>query len=1339
MTARSVFVKLALTAFATLAATRPLATAPADDPAPAAADSTGTGRPAPHANALVPVPPKSDRRVRRGCDLLAEYLGTAPPRGGACALGDAARGVLDPPLVVVLPDPIDSRLDWAFDGGVEAVRRAYERAGYVLDRFWLPWAADADTLHGARARRDDPDSTLRAAYPGVLLFKRVSGAPSPARAEVRLAYVLGEVATGGVNQAVFDSALADRARVLGAAGAPPVAGAVDTLRVVGPVFSGSVRSIARRLRAWTSAAAGRRHAVVISGGATAASNKDGIDATAVGRRVVPGDTAGTLAWGPSCVAPDPTPAVDFWATANPVDSVLAVARRLLRVELGIPTSQVAVLREASTAFGAAAGRRAPNERRGTLARPRGAVGDCLAPVPAPTTEDWLEIPVPMNVARLRGELLRALAATTALPGARAAGRTPLDLQDPATARENLPALSGLSAAAAERTMEDIAQTLIAHHVRAVVIVASDVRDRIYLATEVRTRLRDVKVVVVGTHALYLRPEVNQPLRGTLVVSSYPLFLESQFWDASPATGRQRFAFTGDLAAGTFNATLLQLGEGERMVDYAYPLAGLGLPDWATPPTAARTPPVWTTVVGRAAMLPVRADSLAWAPVQDSAGRASTAHWYVAPRSEAALRPPPDPARIASASLPSDPPSEAVRADVSTLDDWVLALVLGAVAVGAFAGFRVTDGAAPFGTRAGVIPAPARWPGAFDRRAAADARAAHVARAVALRRDNPWCLPLLELELHAAAWTLLRHAALLGTLTPVALVLYRGRIHGAAVDALTPVTLTLVVAVLAAALVVEDVARLRPLAETYGWATARLAVRPVLVALLAVSYAGLTAWFGVEVTRGAGTAAEAPRAASAVFTARALQLGSGVSPLLPLFVGGLVLLASAAWHLARVQQLREVTTFEAACAAGRVGTSSDTAQMPNDAPMPNINGTGGAFWRAQADRLFVTPSAPPPAPPRLGSAAAFGDAVGGLRAALLHLEPSTAAGLCVVLLATLVGWVGLHIERTPEMLALGPVMGPAAPAGGRLLPSTFDLLFRFVLGATLALGGWTLFRFVHTWWALRRCLAGLTGTGLVAAFGRLPALLPELSRLTPFSMPAKRTADAAFEAVGRERWAALRRAHPATAAALDGAMRKQADEATPGVALTEPGELCLPLGCDDPARVRALAAGYGVLYRAAEWGTILDAPGPASGAPPAGSAQAVVQEVAALYVVDYVEWVVRHLRRLAFGLLATLVLATVLLSSYPFEPQSLVRAGLFVLMAASVGAILTTLVQMNRDPVLSAVTHTDPGKVTWDAPFVVNLVLVGAVPALTLLGTQFPEARDFLFSWVTPILRTVGRN
>jgi hypothetical protein len=135
--------------------------------------------------------------------------------------------------------------------------------------------------------------------------------------------------------------------------------------------------------------------------------------------------------------------------------------------------------------------------------------------------------------------------------------------------------------------------------------------------------------------------------------------------------------------------------------------------------------------------------------------------------------------------------------------------------------------------------------------------------------------------------------------------------------------------------------------------------------------------------------------------------------------------------------------------------------------------------------------------------------------------------------------------------------------------------------------------------------------------------------------------------------------------------------------------------------------------------------------------AAAEEYAAVQVVDYVEWVVAQLRVLALFLFAALVLTTALLSAYPYEPASLVKLVFFIILLASVGGLLRVSVEMSRDEVLSRVAKTEPGKVTWDRHFLMNGLIFGLVPIATLVSSEFPAVREFLFAWIYPLTRLLG--
>ena len=131
-----------------------------------------------------------------------------------------------------------------------------------------------------------------------------------------------------------------------------------------------------------------------------------------------------------------------------------------------------------------------------------------------------------------------------------------------------------------------------------------------------------------------------------------------------------------------------------------------------------------------------------------------------------------------------------------------------------------------------------------------------------------------------------------------------------------------------------------------------------------------------------------------------------------------------------------------------------------------------------------------------------------------------------------------------------------------------------------------------------------------------------------------------------------------------------------------------------------------------------------------------EEYLATQVVGFAEWVVAHLRVLALFLLLSLVFTTLMLYSYPFQPQGLVRILFSLVLLVSVVSVIYVSIQMNRHELLSLMAGTGQGEVSWDSRLVTNLLTFGAIPLLTLLGSSVPALRNLLSSWFEPLLRTV---
>ncbi|MEP7347999.1 MAG: hypothetical protein ABI877_22210, partial [Gemmatimonadaceae bacterium] len=105
-------------------------------------------------------------------------------------------------------------------------------------------------------------------------------------------------------------------------------------------------------------------------------------------------------------------------------------------------------------------------------------------------------------------------------------------------------------------------------------------------------------------------------------------------------------------------------------------------------------------------------------------------------------------------------------------------------------------------------------------------------------------------------------------------------------------------------------------------------------------------------------------------------------------------------------------------------------------------------------------------------------------------------------------------------------------------------------------------------------------------------------------------------------------------------------------------------------------------------------------------------------------------------LAALIFLVVISSTYPLQPEGILKFAVVAVLLAASGTILMVVMQMSRNDLLSVVAGTVPGKVSWDTTFVLNLGLFTIVPLLAYLSTAFPSVRGFLFSWIEPTLKAM---
>jgi hypothetical protein len=1224
--------------------------------------------------------------VTTGEDLLDQFFGSnlAVPR-----VAEAAPYGLNV-LIATLPDPVESHLDWAFDAEIEAIRRAYETSGFVTDRFWLPSARDSIDPGGGR-----PKVAARQWYPGVLLFRR----SDPMRRSLRLLYIVPELPTSGVYKGALVQALAERARLVSTKDSRFRKRRAQPVRLVAPTFSGSATSIRQVLLGWL----GPGDSVdIISGSATGLSNLKALNCRA--------------------------PFIRFGATVNPDESLMEVLRDTLLDRLQIKPSQVALLQESSTQYGqtignlAGPGLAAQFQGGGDSAKPRqpsstadrcqsdseGSAGadttSALGPVRPRVGRDssgFLSIPFPIGISSLRTEYqLRPVPkdAGPGLPG-QAPPRLPLDLIDPVRPMQDLPVSSRLTPPALDLELDEVARTLREHNIRVIGLLATDVRDKLFLGGELRQRIPDAQFFTFESSSLLLRPDQTYALRGMFVLSSYPVLLENQ-WAARRSTADYRLSFSSDAAEGIYNATLSQLGQSEALLEYD---------------SATGRPPVWLTVVGRHGFLPLAKVTGTRASRCYVGHRDSTFVLTTCESPKTPLRSPPQPRRLPLLAF-----ATTVLISLALIVCGVVYLVM----------FRAPRG----GTLAPSNPADdlrgrRLYPRVQDRALELHRQLYGGLLLIALAAAFiPIAIPLLVAALVELVTNRSAPGVVADTTRSLSEVVSALASRGPLETWFTVLSIAACLAGLTAIVtgfwrVIHLTWASRKIGCWYGWQLhwGRLGQRllwrlevggRLVIGLFGLSYFGLAVWFGAQIWQ-LGHHSDA----FGMFFLRAGEIDNLVSPLLPLVLTGLGYAVWCAWHIARIRQLQTRSVFEVVCARQPAAPGEDQAE-PGEMLPPDLVGVADWMKRVR-DRLFL--------------AVPIGPAV-----------------LLLVFLVALFLWLWPQFGPTLEAVTF---LSPGH------IPGPFDLLLRIsILGSLFAIS-WASFRLIVTWNAMRGFLDCVLALPLASAFNRLPERLTQLTRL---SLPSFWSSPIVGSAAN-EQWLHLQRIFESERGAITASMHYP-DAALLTALMQQPAVYSTRLGLA-PLRTLAtqLSRLHGILSTiwseepdhdevtaivadlAKSEASRVDEPSASISARLRGSFGTpsrlwlrAAEEYEATHIVYYIEGVVRNLRLLALFLSASLVVVALLLVSYPFQPQSLLRLIFGFVLIGAVGATIRVMVQMNRNEVLSRIQRTEPGRLSWDGQFLLNLVTFGLIPLLTLLSSAFPGLRDTLFSWAEPLIKALAK-
>jgi hypothetical protein len=142
------------------------------------------------------------------------------------------------------------------------------------------------------------------------------------------------------------------------------------------------------------------------------------------------------------------------------------------------------------------------------------------------------------------------------------------------------------------------------------------------------------------------------------------------------------------------------------------------------------------------------------------------------------------------------------------------------------------------------------------------------------------------------------------------------------------------------------------------------------------------------------------------------------------------------------------------------------------------------------------------------------------------------------------------------------------------------------------------------------------------------------------------------------------------------------------------------------------------------------------APPPSKNELVrnAEELVCLTYLGFIQNLLGRIRTMVLGGVYLFIALSIAVSSYPFDPRTLVSGILLFVFLAFGGTVVFTYADMHRDATLSHVTNTEPGKL--GSEFWFKVIGYGAAPLLGLLTQVFPEWSGFLFSWLQPGLSSL---
>jgi hypothetical protein len=496
-----------------------------------------------------------------------------------------------------------------FDRIVESLQQAAQDDHYSYDGSWFPWsAANQNYSRSADQLEAEDRQKIQTSQPGIMVYRRApredDDAPQTKEPYQQGLVVLlvAEQPTGGISDSQFDSALQWLHWLRGSDSKRPV-------RIVGPVFSGSLPSLQRELEnALRSDPSLNNHGSALSFQVSSGTVSSYPSYQSFSKWL--------STWhdepDPSCRKEDCPPK---FKTAMENDALVSYRFCKYLDAQGYSLDRVAELSEDETAFGNL------GDGQGTALKASSCKTDPQKCRPA------LSLYYPRDIASMRSayEEQSIFSSTATEPNGTNNGAPSShlrgDLREPASSEHDTVRhyAGSLTSLAQESVLVDITNRLSEKQIQFIILRSTSSLDQIFLAEFLRRAYPEGRVVMDGADLLFTRGSWGQSLNGVMVLSPYPLLTMEAEWFSlllAPSNGRtlNGRTFGEDISEGVYIAAREMFRDSEpSATEPSIPIPGYTPPPWARNPGGSQPrndenemPATWLTVISHRRLWPVAA-------------------------------------------------------------------------------------------------------------------------------------------------------------------------------------------------------------------------------------------------------------------------------------------------------------------------------------------------------------------------------------------------------------------------------------------------------------------------------------------------------------------------------------------------------------------------------------------------------------------------------------------------------------------------------------------------------------------------------------------------------------